>query len=230
MVTDDFPCFFIPRMVAAAASQCPVLLEAVDSNGLLPLAATDRVFTTAHSFRRYLQKNLMDHLFAFPTADPLQGIDIPRLTSIPEAITQQWPPAGFPGSPGTASDLASLPIDHAVPPVTARGGFRSAEQALDRFLRSKLMAYAVSRNHPDEDATSGLSPYLHFGHISAHEIFDELMQHEQWSPDRVASKATGSRTGWWGVSEDAEAFLDQVVTWRELGYQSSARGQAYDRY
>jgi deoxyribodipyrimidine photo-lyase len=46
----------------------------------------------------------------------------------------------------------------------------------------------------------------------------------------VASKTTGSRTGWWGVSEDAEAFLDQLVTWRELGYQSSAREQAYDRY
>src|SRR5208283_1803677 len=35
VVTDDFPCFFLPRMVASAAKQLTVLLEAVDSNGLL---------------------------------------------------------------------------------------------------------------------------------------------------------------------------------------------------
>ena len=69
VVTDDFPCFFLPRMISAAARQCPVLLEAVDSNGLLPLATTDRVFATAHNFRRFLQKNLMDHLFSFPVVD-----------------------------------------------------------------------------------------------------------------------------------------------------------------
>ncbi len=30
--------------------------------------------------------------------------------------------------------------------------------------------------------------------------------------------ALGSRSGWWGVSSAAEAFLDQLVTWRELGF------------
>ena len=32
------------------------------------------------------------------------------------------------------------------------------------------------------------------------------------------AEATGSREGWWGMSASAEAFLDQLVTWRELGY------------
>ncbi len=34
VVTNDFPSFFVPRMVAAAASRLPVRLESVDSNGL----------------------------------------------------------------------------------------------------------------------------------------------------------------------------------------------------
>ena len=37
VVTDEFPCFFLPRMVVSAAGRVPVLMEVVDSNGLLPL-------------------------------------------------------------------------------------------------------------------------------------------------------------------------------------------------
>ena len=54
VITDDYPCFFLPRMISAAARRLPVRLEAVDSNGLWPMRATSRVFTVAHSFRRHL--------------------------------------------------------------------------------------------------------------------------------------------------------------------------------
>jgi len=33
VITDDFPCFFLPHMVQSAAKQSPVRLEKVDSNG-----------------------------------------------------------------------------------------------------------------------------------------------------------------------------------------------------
>ncbi|HSR41868.1 MAG TPA: hypothetical protein VLL48_06845, partial [Longimicrobiales bacterium] len=42
VVTDEFPAFFLPRMVEAAAAALPVRMEVVDSNGLLPLAATEK--------------------------------------------------------------------------------------------------------------------------------------------------------------------------------------------
>ena len=44
VVTDEFPCFFIPRMVSAAAKKLAVRLQAVDSNGLLPLRAADHAY------------------------------------------------------------------------------------------------------------------------------------------------------------------------------------------
>lgn len=72
VVTDDFPCFFLPRMVAAAGKKIAVALEAVDSNGLLPIHATDRVFGRAFDFRRFLQKNLPAHLDDFPDANPFE--------------------------------------------------------------------------------------------------------------------------------------------------------------
>lgn len=230
VVTDDFPCFFLPRMIAAAGRQCPVRLEAVDSNGIIPVAATDRLFATAYSFRRYVQKSLLDHVCSFPDPDPLQGSPIPRLPSICEKISSHWPFADVQGASESTPDLAQLPIDHAVTPAAMKGGFRSAEKALTHFLDAKLPRYAESRNHPDDDATSNLSGYLHFGHISSHEIFHELMAREQWSPNRLAPKPTGSRSGWWGVSDNAEGFLDQLVTWRELGYQTSAREPNFERY
>jgi len=37
VVTDEFPCFFLPRMVNAAGARVKVRLETVDSNGILPL-------------------------------------------------------------------------------------------------------------------------------------------------------------------------------------------------
>jgi deoxyribodipyrimidine photo-lyase len=36
--------------------------------------------------------------------------------------------------------------------------------------------------------------------------------------------------GWWGLSEPAEMFLDQLVTWRELGYNFCSHRVDYDRY
>jgi deoxyribodipyrimidine photo-lyase len=62
VVSDDFPAFFVRRMIAAAASQIPVRFELVDSNGLLPMRAADKVFARAFDFRRFLQKNLLPHL------------------------------------------------------------------------------------------------------------------------------------------------------------------------
>jgi deoxyribodipyrimidine photo-lyase len=126
--------------------------------------------------------------------------------------------------------LASLSIEHNIETVEERGGPKQAFSLLSDFVRSRLSAYPEDRNHPDEEATSGLSPYLHFGFISVHQVFDELMKSEDWFFDRLAQKATGRRAGWWGMSEAAEAFLDELITWRELGFNMCWQQGDYDRY
>ena len=68
IVTDDFPCFFLPRMVQKAAATVAVRLEAVDSNGLLPFRAAGKMYPTAFSFRRFLQNHLPPHLSELPQA------------------------------------------------------------------------------------------------------------------------------------------------------------------
>jgi deoxyribodipyrimidine photo-lyase len=101
---------------------------------------------------------------------------------------------------------------------------------LKRFLDKRLALYDEVRNQPERDGTSGLSPYLHFGHVSAHEVFAAVAQRDGWTPERLASRVNGRRTGWWGMSAPAEAFLDQLVTWRELGFNFAGKRDDGDRY
>jgi deoxyribodipyrimidine photo-lyase len=56
------------------------------------------------------------------------------------------------------------------------------------------------------------------------------MTQEKWTAQSLPSKATGSRRGWWGISDSAEAFLDQLITWRELGYNMCSTLEGYDQY
>ena len=230
VVTDDFPCFFLPKMIARAAKQLTVLLEAVDSNGLLPIQATDHVAQRAFDFRRYLQKELPAHLADFPLADPLRRRKMSPPAAIPKSIRDKWSMA----VPKLLSDrdwaLAHLPIDHGVRPTAQRGGSQAASVHMEEFLEERFPEYAELRNDPDDDVTSGLSPYLHFGHLAVHELFSRIAKLEKWHPEKLSLRANGDRQGWWNMSANAETFLDQVITWRELGYNFTSHRTGYDRY
>ena len=230
VISDDFPCFFLPRMLESAARQIPVRFELVDSNGLLPMRAADRVFARAFDFRRFLQKHLLPHLDQLPDADPLARRRLAELTELPREIARRWPPARLKELLDNSSDLSALPIDHSVLPAAIDGGAQAASQVLKGFLRDRLARYSQHRNEPEVEAASGLSPYLHFGHISAHQVFSETVHQDGWSPANVAAKANGSSEGWWGASPDVESFLDELITWRELGYNLCWQRDDYDRY
>jgi len=217
VVTDRYPTYFLPRMVAAAAQRLPVVLESVDSNGVIPLGATPSEFATAYSFRRWIQKNLGAHLTGVPLENPLEE-PLPPAAGIPETVAERWPRAHRSLLEGDDGTLSALPIDHSIGAAEIRGGEPEARRRLTSFIDHSLETYSEQRNRPDDGTGSGLSPYLHFGHLSAHEAFLEIMRHERWSPEDVVEPHNGRRAGWWGVGESAEAFLDQLLTWRELGY------------
>jgi len=210
VVTDDHPAFHYPALLEAAARQVDVRLEAVDGNGLLPMRAAPKAFPTAYAFRRHLQKTLPVHLEALPSPNPLRRLAGRPKAVVPREVLDRWPP-GLPG-------LAALPIDHAVRRTDLEGGAVAGRRALRRFVKDRLADYAEARNDPAVEATSGLSPFLHFGHVGAAQVFAAVARREGWDPSRLGAKADGRRAGWWGMSASAEAFLDQLVTWRELGF------------
>ena len=108
------------------------------------------------------------------------------------------------------SCLDGLEIDRSVSAVSSfRGGTQEAKHLLRQFNRHKLAHYAERRNHPELDGTSKLSPYLHFGNISPGTIARAVLR----------SNAPGAAT---------EAFLDQLITWRELAVNFVRHNELYD--
>jgi deoxyribodipyrimidine photo-lyase len=228
VVTDDYPTYFLPHMLAAAARALPVRLEAVDGNGLMPLQAAGRVFPRAYGFRRFLQRELASHLEAQPSAEPFAGSPRSPAPALPKGVgryrfaTQEELDA--------PSWIASLPIDHRVGPIGERGGSEAAIARLKAFLDQDLKRYAEERSDPDHEVDSRLSGYLHFGHLSTHRILRELASREGWTAAKLGKSVTGQREGYWGMSPGAEAFLDQIVTWRELGYVHCAHNPDHASY
>jgi deoxyribodipyrimidine photo-lyase len=230
VVTDDFPTSDLPRAVEAAARAVDVRLEAVDGSCLVPFRLAGKDFPTAHAYRRHLQRSLPRFLDLLPAADPLARRRLPRLEALPAAVARRWPAADPGDLARPARLLAALPIDHRVAPTGARGGSAEGEARLRTFLAERLPRYAEERSSPDAEATSGLSPWLHSGHLSSFEVVRAVLAREGWAPPPVSPRADGSRAGWWGLSPGAEAFLDQVVTWRELGFVTCAHRADHREY
>lgn len=237
IVGDDFPCFFHPGMHTSIARRLACRLDLVDANCLMPLSLADRTFTVAHSYRRWMQKELPRHLENSPEAKPLTKPLLSKLSAgssnqspelIPDSIAVRWPKANLEQLLCTGG-LNSLSIDHGVQPISQVGGSIQARKLLNQFVGQRLGSYDHDRNEPDLQGSSELSGYLHFGHISPHEVFWRIMDAQSWSISRIG-KPSGKVNGFWGVDLSAEAFLDQLCTWREIGFNQCFRDPQYAQY
>ena len=130
VVGDEYPSFFLPRLMQKAGRELPVQFELVDSNGILPLRAGDRIFSGAYPFRRFLQKTLMDHLGQPPAPDPLSK----SLPDAPHAVEQEvldrWAPLALADLDDLRTGLGRLPLDLSVAITTTPGGTIPARNRL----------------------------------------------------------------------------------------------------
>lgn len=230
VVADDAPVFHLPRLLGAAARDVRILMEGVDSNGLLPLDAAEREYPSAFAFRRYLQKTLPEHLGQRPQTHPMRSLPARKKVALDRKIVKWWPPASSNLLEGKRRAMNAIAIDHSVDGGTLQGGEIAAGKQLKEFLHRRLPQYGADRHAPESSMTSGLSPYLHFGHIATDQVLSALARREGWTADRLGRRATGKREGWWGMSAGAEAFLDQCVIWREIGFNMARRRADHATY
>ncbi|MBC7791395.1 MAG: deoxyribodipyrimidine photo-lyase [Anaerolineae bacterium] len=188
VVTDFFPTFIVPRQIRALRAKVDTPVIAVDSCTVVPMKYFDREHASAAGFRPRLMAALPEFLLPFEMGEP-------KFRTVLEILFEPTRPA----AESIPRLLASCDIDHSVPPARAiRGGTAAALRRLHHFVESGLARYADDRGDPNEDATSMLSPYLHFGNISPQEIL--LKAREAGPTDQFAK------------------FQDELLTWREISY------------
>ena len=188
VVTDFFPTFIVPRQIKALRAKIDTPVVAVDSSTVVPMKCFAREHATAAGFRPRLMAALPRFLRQFEVTEP----------AVRHRLELSFEPAR-PTRDGIPALVASCDIDHTVPPArTLRGGPAAAEKRLDHFVEGGLPRYEEDRSDPNEDATSMLSPYLHFGNIAPQDV---LLRAREAGPASQFAK-----------------FQDELLTWREISH------------
>ena len=229
VITDDYPTYFVPQMTAKASGEINTRYELVDSNGIVPIRLSEKEYVRAHDFRRYLHKNLEDFIIETPLENPLDFLNKKFDPSMIKDVQADWVPFDFKNQ-NIDDFLENLNIDKTVEISSIKGGYSNAIKQLNKFIEVGYKDYAKYRSDPSKEASSQLSPYFHSGQISTHEVFDKISELESWSPEYINPKMVGRREGWWGSSENFESFMDELITWRELGYHTCVRRANYNQY
>lgn len=215
IVTDDFPCFILPEQTAKLASVIGKAMYAVDANGVIPIANLGAPpFAAAHLRRR------MHHAFSEAWAERSRAR--PRFDEVSNARVE--PPFELANLDDVPALVRSLPIDQRVGPITTKpGGARAGMKSLERFVKRGLPIYAEHRSEPapPEDLHgSGLSPYLHFGHVAIDDVVDAVLGSVERAGGRTTPdlKNVAKREGFYTDDANANSFLDEALTWRDVGY------------
>lgn len=76
-------------------------------------------------------------------------------------------------------------------------GEKEARKVFEYFINNKLAEYDESRNDPNRDALSNLSPYLHFGQISSQRIALDILKSSR-------------------KNQNIDSFLEELIVRKEL--------------
>jgi deoxyribodipyrimidine photo-lyase len=168
----------------------------VDAHNIIPCwIASNKQEFGARTLRPKISKIIKDYLVDYPSL-----LKHPFPLCSPETMLS-W-----------NDHSKSLQVDRSVKPVQGFfPGEKAAMDTLDQFLNNRAGEYGTDRNFPEKEGQSGLSPYLHFGQISAQRIGLEIMSRNM---------VTGSKN----------AFLEELIVRKELADNYCYYNPNYDRF
>ena len=190
VITDDYPTFINAAHNAKVKDQLKIPYVVVDSSCVVPMNRFEKREYAAYTIRPKIHRMLPGCLKAVP----LDEVNHRWNLEIPAFHTHV-------DSANIAQLVAGCEIDQSVNiSTTYRGGALEAERRLSLFLKQNLKRYADDRNQPAAHATSNLSPYLHFGMISATNV-------------ALAVQSYGIEHGL-----SSEEYLEEMIVRRELAF------------
>lgn len=167
----------------------------VDTHNIVPVwEASDKQEFGAYTIRPKIKKQLDEFLDEFPRLIKQKSHNL-------KTEKVDWNKA-----------LKSLKINFDVKEVDwIKPGESNALKTLNSFFEERLTDYNEKRNDPNENVSSNLSPYLHFGQISAQRIAFETYKRKH----NVEAK---------------DAFLEELIVRRELSDNFCLYNKNYDSF
>jgi deoxyribodipyrimidine photo-lyase len=183
VVTDFSPLKLQQEWLQRLTQSVDVPVAEVDAHNVVPVwQASEKCEYAARTIRPKIHRQLDTFLTEFP-----------QILRQPAPWPHEVPSIDW----STAKTAPQFAVD--VPPVSwCAAGETAAHEQLQRFLDERLHRYSDASNDPNEHVVSDLSPYLHFGHISAQRI----------------AHAVEARPG--TRREDKDAFLEELIVRKEL--------------
>jgi len=170
----------------------------VDSHNIVPCwQASNKQEYAAYTIRPKINRLLDKYLTAIPNPNkhpfPFNSDDI--------HLPKGW--SGISDLPGAKTSNTTI--------LAFEPGEKAAQKRLRSFFDNGLENYNAHRNNPAKSAQSDLSPYLHFGQLSAQRIALEAQRYDY----DLAS---------------LEAFLEELVVRRELADNYCYYNENYDSF
>ena len=173
----------------------------VDTHNIIPTwVASDKQEFAAHTMRRKVHLALEKYLVEPPKI--IKHLYTPTKTIKSISFEQ-------------ARDfITTIPLRGIT--VGAIPGEKAAAKHLAQFIENQLETYAIKRNDIADDYQSGLSPYLHFGHISSLRVALEVIIHTNQRPllfEEVKLASTGKESSKY---DGMNALLEEMIVRKEL--------------
>lgn len=202
VIGDENPMREPERWRKHLASVLQVPFWTVDTDVVVPSKLIDKAQYGAYTIRPRIQRVLPDFLHPCENLKADREWKRPRgfhSDSVHEDITRGW------------KDL-----DRTVEPVAAwEGGTHAALKRLRHFADHMLGDYETSRNKPEIDGSSCMSPYLHFGHIG---------------PLTIALAVEAAVKDDPKLRPARDSYFNELIVWRELAVNFVRYTQNYDSH
>jgi deoxyribodipyrimidine photo-lyase len=198
MVTDFTPLAGGRRWRSDLSSLFPVPFVEVDAHNIVPVwRASEKAEFAARTIRPKITALLPHFLTDFPQVRAQEE------QQAEEVVKKVKGEVGWKGKKVDWDTLMKkVQMDATVKEVVwIRAGEAAADEALHEFIEHRLENYDTDRNDPTKNGQSNLSPYLHFGQLSAQRVALEVSQ----AADRDKK-----------LRKSADAFLEELIIRREL--------------
>lgn len=196
LVTDFDPLRIKRQWKDSIAKKIAIPFYEVDAHNIVPCwVASPKQEYGAYTFRPKMQKVLRDFLE-----------DLPLVKKHPFLWKYRVPPIDW------AKVKRDLLVERAVSEVYwIVPGEKGGEKTLKNFVQRRLSIYGKKRNDPAQQGQSHLSPYLHFGQLSAQRVALAILK---------SDAGRGAK----------ESFLEELVVRRELADNFCFFNLLYDRF